>query len=185
MNHLLDQGHVFPPEIATRLSERLQATAREHDVHIYAVTLPTLQVMPSRIKEKLDTLGTAATENWLKDQIGAVIVFDDEAGWVTIGFSDRTEREFSTVTLNALLKDPLIGMRKIRESPKKLEAAAVLLAQVLSDLKDEAVRANRRRAIVQNISIGILLILAGLAALTSFRKHPKRTPKSDSISEFE
>ena len=170
VGYILDQGHVFPPEIAARLSDRLQACAREYDIHIYAVTLPTLNVMPSRVREKLDELGTTSAKNWLKEKLGAVIVFDDEAGWVMIALSDRVEREFSNAELNMLLKDPMIQARKPGQSPKKLESAALILVDGLSGMKARITREEERHATVRRIFIAVLLGMCGLAALITVGK---------------
>ncbi len=169
-NFLFDQGSVFPQEIAQRLSIRLQECARDHDIDIYAITLPTLQVMPSRVREKLEELGSAATEKWLKDRVGAVIVFDNEAGWVTIGISERAEREFSSVSLNMVLKDPLMTTRKRRLSPDKLEAAAIVLVDGLVELKMNSLKEQRRHSVVRFAFIAVLLIATILVGLSFWNK---------------
>ena len=167
---VFDQGSVFPPEIAQRLSSRLQECARDHDIDIYAITLPTLQVMPSRVREKLEELGSAATEKWLKDRVGAVIVFDNEAGWVTIGLSERAEREFSSVTLNMVLKDPLMITRKKRLSPDKLEATAIVLVDGLVKLKMNSLKEQRRHSVVRFAFIAVVLIAVTLGGLSFWGK---------------
>ena len=126
--------------------------------------------MPSRVREKLEELGSAATEKWLKDRVGAVIVFDNEAGWVTIGLSERAEREFSSVTLNMVLKDPLMITRKKRLSPDKLEATAIVLVDGLVKLKMNSLKEQRRHSVVRFAFIAVVLIAVTLGGLSFWGK---------------
>lgn len=176
-NHLLDQGHIFPPEVAKRLSDSLLACARDYDVHIFVMTVPTLQVMPSRVREKLDELGVTVTESWTKGLVGAVIVFDDEAGWVTVAASDEAEREFSAVAINMIFRDPLVETRKKHLSPEKLEAAAMVLVNGLTDLRIESNReASRHRKVrfVLGFMLGGALLIMLWRALQKRRESPAK-----------
>ena len=160
-NHILDQGNVFSPEIVERMSTALRDCARTRDVYVYVVTVPTLKVMPSREREKLEALGKATTAAWTKDRVGAVIVFDDEAGWVTIGASEEAEKQFSAVAINMVFKDPLFQIRKIHLSPFKLEAAAMVLVNGFTDLKLKADREAQQRRRSRMI-FGSLMFLAAV-----------------------
>ncbi len=163
-DYLLDQGKMFPPEIAQRLIATLKKCAREQNVHVYVMTVPTLQVMPSREREKLEELGTAVTENWTKGQIGGVIVFDNEAGWVTVGASEEAERVFSAVAINMVFRDPLIASRKKHLSPEKLEAAAMVMVNGMTDLKVKADREAKshgttRTIVMSVVFLGVLIVV--------------------------
>ena len=125
------------------------------------MTLPTLQVMPSRVRDKLDSLGAAATEAWLKDDLGAVIVFDNEAGWVTVFLSERTEKEFSTVALSLMLQNRLLQARKKHLSPDKLEDSAMVLVSGLTELKLSGMQEARRHAVFRYVFLAVFLILGG------------------------
>lgn len=176
-DYLLDQGKVFPPEVAQRLSGSLKACARDHDLHIYVMTVPTLLVMPSRVREKLEELGTAVTESWTKGQVGAVIVFDNEAGWVTVAATDEAERMFSAVAIDMVFRDPLIETRKKHLSPEKLEAAAMVLVKGMTELKikvdQEASRHRKIRIVFGSVLLGILLIgLLGMRKRETEAKPP-------------
>lgn len=175
-NHLLDQGLVFPPEVAKRLVDSLAACARDYDVHVYVMTVPTLQVMPSRVREKLDELGAAVTESWTKDQVGAVIVFDNEAGWVTVAASDEAERVFSATAINMVFRDRLVSTRKKHLSPEKLEAAAMILIKGMTDLRIKEIReAQIHRTI--SIVFGLLLVGGSIVLLLGMKRkktHPER-----------
>lgn len=172
-NYVLDQGGMFTPEVAHRLSASLKACAKEYDIHIYVMTVPTLQVMPSRVREKLEELGAAVTESWTKDKVGAVIVFDNEAGWVTVSASDEAERVFSAVAINMAFRKPLLDSRKKHLSPEKLEAAAMVLVNGMTELRIKANQEARRQKIalftVASIGFGLLIIIG----VATFRKSPQ------------
>lgn len=171
-DYLLDEAHVFQPGVAHRLVESLTTSAREHDVHIYVLTLPTVKVMPSHIREKLEEFRAAAEQTWLEGQVGAVVVFDDESGWVTMGVSAEAQRVLSAVAIHLIFEDPQLEPTGKRLTPAKLEASALTLANHFTDLKikldDEARRQRTRHIVIGVIAFWGLLGGAGLV----FKKHP-------------
>ena len=172
-DHLLDQAHVFQPETAHRLVDALATRARQHDVHIYVLTLPKVGVMPSHIREKLEEFRAAAEQTWLDGQVGAVVVFDDESGWATMGVSTDAQRLFSTVAIHLIFDDPQFEPTEKRLTPAKLEATAMTLANHFTDLKikldEETHRHRTTRVIFSAIAfVGLLFGGAGLV----FKKRP-------------
>ena len=171
-DYLLDEAHVFQPEVAHRLVESLKTAAREHAVHVYVLALPTLKVMPSHIREKLEEFRAAAEQTWLEGQVGAVVVFDDESGWATMGVSAEAQRVFSTVAIHLIFEDPQLEPTGKRLTPAKLEASALTLANHFNDLKikldDEARRQRTRHIVIGVIAFWGLLGGAGLV----FKKRP-------------
>lgn len=162
-NYLLDQGDIFPPDVEQRIVSTLQTAAHDYDVHIYVMTLPTLQVMPSRVAEKLNELLSATRTEWLKGRVGAVIIFDDEAGRAAIGDSDEARKVFSPVALNMLLKDPKLQSKKKRSGPEKLASTVSLVVKGFTDLRTESNAAARKRSLVTGIFASIITaaIVAG------------------------
>ena len=171
-SYLRDEAHVFQPEMAHRLIESLRTCAREHDVHIYVLTLPTVKVMPSHIREKLEEFRAAAEQTWLKGRVGAVVVFDDESGWASMGVSADAQSLFSTVAIHLVFDDPQFDPTDKRLTPAKLEASALTLASHFTALKikldDEASRQRTRHIVIGVIAFWGLLGGAGLV----FKKHP-------------
>ena len=180
-NYVLDQGKMFPPEIARRLVDSLKLCAQQNNIHIYVMTVPTLQVMPSRVKEKLEELGTAVTEKWTKGQIGAVIVFDNEAGWVTVGASDEAERVFSAISINMVFRDPLINTRKKHLSPEKLEAAAMVLVNGMTELKLKADQDEKSHRTTRWFIFSVISFTVIIAAFGAFGKKHDGKPKTVSV----
>jgi hypothetical protein len=164
-DYLLDQGRVFPAEIAKRLQANLETCAKQHGIHVYVVTQPTLKVMPSRERDHLEQLGRAATEAWTKGEIGAVVVFDDEAGWVTVGASELAEERFSRVQLNMLMKDPNLEPRKKRASPAKLEQSAMVVVNGLIDLNAKYAQERKRQGFYRMIFGAIFVVAAIIGAV--------------------
>ena len=174
-SHILDQGKVFNLDATERLTKTLKDCAQVHEVFVFVFTVPTLAVMPSREREKLESLGRETTAAWTKDKVGAVIMFDDEAGWVTVGISDDAEKRFSSVAINMVIRNPLLETRNKRLSPAKLEAAAVVLVNGLTDLKlksDERERHQKRKRIVFG---AILLFALFVLILISFNRRTSST----------
>lgn len=184
-NYILDQGRVFPQEVIDRLSASLRACAHDYDLHIYVVTVPTLKVMPSREREKLEAFGDAVTEAWTKDRVGAVIVFDDEAGWVTVGASDEAEKHFSSVAINMMFKDPLVQTRKKHLSPDKLEAAAMVLVRGMTELRIRENQEAHHRRIVRIIfgSVFLIALILGGVGFLSQKRDADSIPVSPGTGE--
>ena len=168
-DYLLDQGSIFPPEVAQRIVKALKACAHDYDVHIYVMTLPTAKVMPLRLREKIEEMSKAARVQWLKGQVGAVVIFDDEAGNVILGASEEAMKLFSPVAVNMVFKDPKLQSKKKRAAPEKLAGTVTLLIQHFTDLKakvnDEA-RGRRNSQLAWGAGIGGLVLLsAGLVTV--------------------
>lgn len=134
-NYLADQGAVFPPEAAQRIEHALKTCARNFDVHIYVVTVPTLNVMPSRVDAKLTELLSAIREEWLKGKVGAVIAFDAEAEQASLGESEETRKVFPAVSLHMVFADPLIQGGVKRRARERLEATTLAMIQDFTDLR--------------------------------------------------
>ena len=165
-DYLLDQGGIFPPEMAQRIVKALKACARDYDVHIYVMTLPTIKVMPVRLREKVEELSKETRAQWLKGQVGAVMIFDNEAGNVTMGASAEAMKVFSPLTVNTVFKDPKLHSKKKHSPPEMLAGSVTLLIQHFVDLRakvNEEARQRRNRQLAWGAGVGGLVLLgAGL-----------------------
>ncbi len=173
-NHLLDQGKAFTPEVASRLADRLGAAARDRDVHVYVMTVGTLNVMPSRAAETLDQTLKAARAKWLADQVGAVIIFDNETGRAVAAASDTALKLFPADAVNAALKDPELQSKKKHLAPEHLETTVSILLRHMTDLRAKTDEENRRRRarnwMVGGSAIVVVLLVAGLIVAKVRRK---------------
>lgn len=176
-NYLLDQGTIFPPEVARRMEDALKACARDYDVHIYVMTVPSFKVMPSRVGEKISELLQATRTEWLKGKVGAVIIFDDEAGVVAMGESAEARNVFSPVALNMLFKDPRLQSKKKRNAPDKLAGAVSIMIQELTNLRAKANDEARKRRTMNLVfaSIGGCVVLGG-AGLFMLKRRGAKAP---------
>ena len=174
-NYLLDQGAIFPPDVAQRLEDALKVCARDYDAHIYVVTVPSFKVMPSRIGEKLNELLNATRADWLKEKVGAVIIFDDEAGMAAMGESDKAREIFSPLALNMVFKDPRLQSKKKRSAPEKLAGAVSALIQHFTDLRVKANDEARKRRTINLVfaSIGGVVIAGGAGLFLMKRREKK------------
>ena len=159
--------------MAHRLVDVLKTRARDHDVHIYVLTVPTLKVMPSHIWEKLEETRVAAEQVWFNGQVGALIIFEDESGSMTLGVSAEAQRVFSTVAINVVLHDPQLEPTMKRISPQKLETFAMTLSNHFTDLKIKAdleIRSQWTRRVIFGVIASCGLLLGGAGRV--FRKRP-------------
>jgi hypothetical protein len=174
-NHYLDQSAAFPPAIAREIAEVLKKCAREQDVHIYVLAVPTLKVMPSRVEATLEELLKATRDAWLEDEVGALIIFDDESGHATMAASEKAITEFSPVSINVLLKDPRLQSKTKRSAAEKLADTVTLLVEGFTELRTRQHAAERKREMTQVIfaSIAGVATLLGIASFAlRKRTHP-------------
>ncbi len=167
-NYLADQGAVFPPEAAQRIEHALTTCARNFDVHIYVVTVPTLNVMPSRVDAKLTELLSAIREEWLQGKVGAVIAFDVEAEQAMLGESEETRNAFSAVSLHLVFADPQIQGGVKRRARERLEATTLAMIQHLSDLRAQEYEDARKQRSANLLFAGIAGAVVLLALIVLF-----------------
>ena len=153
-NHVQDDASVLTPEIAARLSKNLVTTADKDSIH---VDLATVKSLP---KGKLAEMTAAYAKEWTKGVLGGVVVFDDATGWVSVATSEETDRKFSSLELNMVLRDPLLEGRAKGLSRDKLERACQALIDGLRNLNEKTIQNTRQEWVVNG-----LMILVGIAAL--------------------
>ena len=176
-NFLLDQGVVFPREAAQRLEAALTATARDHDLHVYVMTTPTLRATPSRVGGKASEFLNAIRTEWLNGKVGAVIIFDDEAGLVEMGASEEARRIFPLEELTAIFRDPQLQSRRRRLGAAKLEETVMVLVQRLTELRVKIQDEERSQAMMKiaGVIAGIVMVAGvGLFALKWRAKRARR-----------
>ncbi len=172
---ILDQAGVFQTETAARLSARLLA-ARATDVHVYVVTFRTLGVPPSKQQDKLHTIATDYMKAWASEKVGAILLFDDEGGLMSVDFSAETNRRFAGFAVEAAVKEPLGIIQESGLARDKLERSALFVADTLVPLQAKWMK-DTRRQLIANVVMGTVALLGlGLALFSALCK-PK-TPAS-------
>ena len=164
-SHLLDQGRVFPQEVAGRMATEISEAARDHDVHIYVMTMPSKALMPSRNRATFDETWKAVRVKWLGGKVGAVILFDNEAGWAAIGASEEAKRVFPPETLSALLRDPQLQSKKKNLPPEELEKTVSALTQKFIGLQQKMHDGERRRTmhnVIGASAAGVVILGAAI-----------------------
>ena len=164
-SHILDLGNVFLPETAKLLSRDLTA-AQEKGVGVYVVTIPSLKVLPSKQSERLEKLANDYAAAWLPKQPGAVLLFDDEGGLMTVVTSKEAEQRFSSFILEMEFRQALAKIPPAAISREKLQRSATIVAETLSRLEVDAAKAERRQWL-SNLLMGLLaLVGVGLAVFS-------------------
>lgn len=162
--HILDTAHFLQPESLKRLESNLGAEAQAHGVDVYLLTIPSIQ------KGAFDAFTRQVTEVWTKDRFGAVIVFDDGTGLVSIQQSEQVTKRFYEFELSLLLKDAMTTEKRPRLSRAGLEHTTVAVKTALHELKTRA-NQEERKSLITRLSLGIFGFLAVLlGAMEYFRR---------------
>jgi len=173
-SHVLDLGNVFLPETSKRLSAEL-ADAQEKGVGVYVVTIPSLKVLPSKQSERLEKLANEYATAWLPKQPGAVLLFDDEGGLMTVVTSKRAEERFSSFILEMEFRQALAKIPPAAISREKLQRSATIVAETLSKLEINAAKAERRQWL-SNLLMGLLAVAGVGLAVFSYLSGSNTTP---------
>ncbi len=126
--------------------------------------------MPVRSRLPFDETLNAARSKWLAGKVGALILFDDEAGWIAIAVSDEAKRIFSPDSLSAILRDPRLQSQRKHLSPDKLEAAVALLIQQFTELRVKTNEAARRHTLRVALAASAVAAVVVGAAIYGARK---------------
>jgi hypothetical protein len=165
-NHIQDSAHVLLPEAAARVSRELVDKAQTGSTYIYVVTVASLNVLPSLQKDRLETVAREYGQAWLADKVGAIILFDDEGGLMTVAPSAATEQKFTSLEIELALGHPLREAQREGLSRDKLERAAFAVSQVLGDFQARALRDEKRQR-VANITMAVIALLGVALAVWS------------------
>lgn len=181
--HVLDQTGVFQPEAAARLSAHLTAAAAG-DVHVYVVTLRTLGVPASQRLDKIQTVAQDYAKTWAKDKVGAILLFDDEGGLMTVEFTPATERRFAGFAVEAAVKVPLGKIQHSGLARDKLEQSAYVITKALLPLQAKWVQDTHRQR-TANLIMGAVAFLGLALALYSALAKPKppHSPTTEPATE--
>lgn len=166
---ILDQAGVLLPEATARLSARL-TTARASDVYVYVVTFRTLGVLPSKQEERLHFLAKDFAKSWAADKVGAMLLFDDEGGLMTVQFNPETDHRFATFAVEAALREPLGKIQQSGLARDKLEQSAYVIADTLIPLQEKWSKENHRQRIGNFIMGTIALLGIGLIIFSVLNK---------------
>jgi hypothetical protein len=175
--HVFDKAKVFTPEQVERLSAALQKAAREDGIEVYVVTMPAVE------KGQLAELGNAITKTWTKNAIGGTLVFEDQFGNVTVGTSEETDRRFTTLVVNMVLREPLLVGRKKGISPDKLERGAYSVVAALKSLVDKERRENRGKWIANGMMALVALGAGTIIGVSSWSRRKRELGALGSTDE--
>ena len=173
-NFLLDQGVVFPPEAVQRLEAAITATARDHDLHVYVMTTPTLRSVPSRVGGKASEFLNAIRAEWLKGKVGAVIIFDDEAGLVEMGASEEARKILPPAELTEIFRDPRLQSKRRRLGAAKLEETVMVLVHGLTELRVRIQDEERSRATMKTAGVIAGIVIVAGAGFFAWKWRAKR-----------
>lgn len=166
---ILDQASVLLPDAAARLTVRLTA-ASAADVHVYVVTVSSLQVSASKQSDRLSERSKEIIKAWVPKKVGAVVIFDDESGLMTVDFSPETERRFTGFAIEDSLREPLRAIQQSGLARDKLARSAEIVTDTLIPLQAKWIADSRRRHISNLIMGAVALLGVGLTIFSAVRK---------------
>ena len=165
-SHVLDQADVILPDVEAKMSARLLA-ARLQGAAVYVVTVSSLRVPPSQQAEALEKLAGNYCAAWSPKQVGALLLFDDEGGLMTVVTSKEAEERFTAFLLEKEFREGLAKIPGDVISRVKLERSGIIVADTLARLQSEAAKGDRT-TLFGNIVRGLLAVLGiGLAILSA------------------
>ena len=165
-SHVLDQADVILPDVEAKMSARLLA-ARLQGAAVYVVTVSSLRVPPSQQAEALEKLAGKYCAAWSPKQVGALLLFDDEGGLMTVVTSKEAEERFTAFLLEKEFREGLAKIPGDVISRVKLERSGIIVADTLARLQSEAATGDRTK-LIGNIVMGLLAVLGiGLAILSA------------------
>lgn len=165
-SHVLDQADVILPDVEVKMSARLLA-ARLQGAAVYVVTVSSLRVPPSQQAEALEKLAGKYCAAWSPKQVGALLLFDDEGGLMTVVTSKEAEERFTAFLLEKEFREGLAKIPGDVISRVKLERSGIIVADTLARLQSEAAKGDRTKRI-GNLVMGLLAVLGiGLAILSA------------------
>ncbi len=177
---LLDAATVFQPAKVQELAALLQ-TAREKDVWVYVLTVPTLRVTASKQREALEVLAKRYIKAWLPSQAGAIVLFDDESGLVTIELSAEATHRFSEIVLQIELVEPVGKAQMDGLSREKLENVSRVVVEVLSRLQAKHAAEVRRQRTANAIMAGLAIVGVALLIRSATGTRSKVDPEIDDV----
>lgn len=177
---LLDEANVFQPAKAAELAAVLQG-ARDRDVWVYVLTVPTLRVTASQQRAALEALAKRYVKAWLPAKSGAMILFDDESGLVTIEMSAEATRRFSEILLQIEMVEPVGKAQLEGLSREKLEKVSRVVADVLSRLQAKHREEIRRQRVANTIMAVLALFGVALLIRSATAAGQKPEPAVDEV----
>lgn len=167
--HILDQAQVLLPEATARLSARL-TSAKAVETQIYVVTVRSLKVPSSKQLARLQSLAKEYCAAWVGQHVGAIILFDDESGLVTLELSKETDKRYAAFAVEEELKGPLGEAAKIGLAREKVEGFADITVGLLTRLQTGYLKEAHRQRIGNLIMGAVALLGVGLAVFSALDK---------------
>lgn len=150
------------PERAEALNQYLMAGAREHGVSVYLLTVNSPGVRAFRKTTRLSELGHRYADRWLRDAVGMMILFDDDARAAVVVASRETDRRFPPLQRNMVLDEPLRLVQR---------------GEGLSRDKLEVTAAARRHRIA-NVAMGGIALVGVALVLRSTLRRDRKAPST-------
>ena len=175
---ILDQAGVLRPDAVARLTAALSA-ARTQDVWVYVLTVPSLRVLPSKQKEKLEALAKRYIDAWAPRTVGAILLFDDEGGLMSLQTSKEAEDRFSAVAIQIGIEERLVKLRTEGLAREKLEQMALIATDALGQLQSQYVADSARQRRTNLLMGGLALIGVGLAVWSALAGSKPSAPATD------
>jgi uncharacterized membrane protein YgcG len=170
--HVLDQANVLLPEVAANLNAEFTKASQENSLNVYLLTIPNLKASSVDRKAALENVADQYAAAWIQGT-GALILFDDESGLVSVAYSTEAKQLYSEVALDTQLRGPLEAAEISGLTREKLERASQSVLQVMEKLKRETVlKTPGEHPAVKFIGGFLLLLAIALVVHHSLNRQP-------------
>lgn len=176
LDPVLDTARVFTPEMLVQLNNALSQEGRNFGIHIFMLTQVATE------KGDVEAVAQQAAAAWLHGEFGAVLVFDDSIGRLSIEPSDEFTKRFHEFQLKSTLV-PLMGDAKREKfSHDRLAQMAIAVAGALRTLK---VHGEREVRILRVEQIAFAIFMAGALLLLALHSRGGHGAESDADIAFD
>jgi uncharacterized membrane protein YgcG len=174
--HVLDQANVLLPEIAANLSAEFTKASQENSLNIYLLTIPNLKASSVDRKAALENVADQYAGAWIQGT-GALILFDDQSGLVSVAYSTEAKQLYSEVALDTQLREPLQAAQTSGLTREKLDRASRSVLRAMEKLKHETVlKTPGEHPVVKFIGGFLLLLAIVLVVHHSLNRKPAAIP---------
>jgi uncharacterized membrane protein YgcG len=171
-NHVLDQAHVLLPEVVASLNAEFTKASRDDSIDIYLLTLPSVKAPAVNRAAKLEEIADKYTAAWIQGT-GALILFDDESGLVSVAFSSQAIQVYSDYALSNQLRSPLQAAQASGLTREKLVRTSRAVLGVMGKLKQQTIiKTSEEHPTIKFIGAFLLLLALVLVIHFSLNRRP-------------
>lgn len=136
--HVSDTTHFLSEEAFRTLEATLEEVAKTRNVHVYALIVSSIP------KGSTTAFTKQVADDWMRNQFGAIVIFNDETGQVSIRQSEEVAARFYDFELSSLLQESMSTKKRPRASREGFVYTVLRVKDSICLLKDRAELQERK-----------------------------------------